>query len=85
MLLESIQEKLRSQIDKQNNVANRIEIQIELINTDVTRSILTRGAANVRKAHLEKALIQVHETIQFLQSFYDNVEMKMNNNSKAAV
>lgn len=84
-MLESIQRKLKIQIDKQSNVASRIETQIEVINTDVARTILSRGAANVRKAHLEKALVQVYETIDFLQSFHDNVEMKINKSSKATV
>lgn len=84
-MLESVMAKLKSQIEKQKNVASRIETQIELIHGDVTRSILSRGAANVRKAHLEKALVQVNDTIEFLQSFSDNVEIKIKKSTKATV
>jgi len=84
-MLESVQMKLRNQIDKQLNVANRIETQMELTRTDVTRNILTRGAANVRRAHMEKALEQVNETITFLQSFHDQVEKMINKDKITAV
>lgn len=84
-MLESVQYKLASQIDKQKNVASRIQAQIELTRGDVHRSILTRGAANVRQAHLEKALDQVNDTVHFLQSFHDSVTTMMNSNCKATV
>lgn len=84
-MLESVQYKLASQIDKQKNVASRLSAQIELTRGDVQRSILTRGAANVRQAHLQKALEQVNDTVLFLQSFHDSVTNMLNNKNNATV
>lgn len=84
-MLESVQIKLKSQIDMQVNVASRIETQMELIRTDVSRNVLSRGAASVRRAHMEKALEGVNETINFLQSFHDQVEKMINKDKITAV
>lgn len=70
MIDNTVQVKLRSQINYLVDVRSRIINQIDMLKVDYSMRLINKMTLDVRLSHLQKAVNQVNKVIYFLEEFY---------------
>lgn len=70
MIDNTVQVKLRNQINYLVDARSRIINQIDMLKIDYSMRLINKNTLDVRLSHLQKAVLQVNKVTYFLEEFY---------------